>query len=101
MSKRFCKKKKNLTFFKSFLFVIQSSRHHYTVDCGKANKGLFAGILVLVITIISLVLFFALINHPKFKVLAITEVSVARFTLIITSFIAVSIGIFQVLCWAV
>jgi hypothetical protein len=38
----------------------------YSVDCAKANKGLFAGIFVLVLTIISLTLFFALINHPAY-----------------------------------
>lgn len=38
----------------------------YSVDCAKANKGLFAGIFILVLTIISLTLFFALINHPAY-----------------------------------
>ena len=72
------------------------SRHHYTVDCGKANKGLFAGIFTLVLIIISLILFFALINHPAYEVIAITEISVARVILFSTSFVAVLMGIFQV-----
>ena len=73
------------------------SRHHYQVDCAKANKGLFGGIFVLVVTIISLIMFFALINHPDYKAMAVMEVSVARFVLFLMSFVAVLIGIFQVL----
>lgn len=73
------------------------SRHHYTVDCGKANKGLFAGIFLLVLTIISLILFFALINHPAYEVMAFTEISFVRVILFFASFVAVLIGIFQVI----
>jgi len=80
------------------LSASRRSRHHYTVDCGKANKGLFAGIFLLVLTIISLILFFALINHPAYEVMAITEISVARVILFFTSFVAVLMGIFQVCC---
>ena len=77
--------------------IARRSRHHYSVDCAKANKGLFAGIFVLVLTIISLTLFFALINHPAYTKLAIMEVSISRFVLFCLAFIATIIGIFQVL----
>jgi hypothetical protein len=39
------------------------SRHHYSMDCAGANRGLFTGIIILVFTIISLILFFVLINR--------------------------------------
>lgn len=72
------------------------SRHHYSVDCAKANKGLFAGIFVLVLTIISLILFFALINNPEYRAMAIMEVGAARFVLFCMAFVATIIGIIQV-----
>lgn len=72
------------------------SRHHYSVDCAKANKGLFAGIFVLVLTIISLILFFALINNPEYRAMAIMEVGMARFVLFCMAFVATLIGIIQV-----
>lgn len=72
------------------------SRHQYSVDCAKANKGLFAGIFILVGTIISLVLFFALINNPNFRALAIMEVAVSRLLLFCLAFFATLLGIFQV-----
>lgn len=73
------------------------SRHHYSVDCAKANKGLFAGIFVLVLTIISLILFFALINNPEYRAMAIMEVGAARFVLFCMAFVATIIGIIQVM----
>ncbi|KAI9556194.1 hypothetical protein GHT06_018768 [Daphnia sinensis] len=72
------------------------SRHQYSVDCAKANKGLFAGIFILVGTIISLILFFALINNPNFRALAIMEVAVSRLLLFCLAFLATLIGIFQI-----
>lgn len=72
------------------------SRHQYSVDCAKANKGLFGGIFVLVGTIISLILFFALISSPEFRHVAILEVGVTRLVVFCFAFVATLIGIFQV-----
>lgn len=41
-------------------FVSSNSGHHFTIDCSNSHKGLFAGIMVVVLTIISLVMFFVL-----------------------------------------
>nr|CAH0099300.1 unnamed protein product [Daphnia galeata] len=76
--------------------VGRRSRHQYSVDCAKANKGLFAGIFVLVGIIISLVLFYALINNDNFRALAIMEVAVSRLLLFCAAFIATIIGIYQI-----
>ena len=78
--------------------VGRRSRHQYSVDCAKANKGLFAGIFVLVGIIISLVLFYALINNENFRALAIMEVAVSRLLLFCAAFIATLVGIYQVNC---
>lgn len=72
------------------------SPHHYSVDCTKANKGLFIGIFVLVMTIVSMILFFVLIKRDKYRDTAITEVQMSELALYIMTFGAVLIGIVQV-----
>ncbi|XP_076344781.1 proton channel OtopLc-like isoform X2 [Tachypleus tridentatus] len=71
-------------------------RHHYTVDCTNANKGLFTGIIVLVLAIISLILFFVLINKEWYKNLAVMEAHVFELALYILTSIAVVVAIIQV-----
>lgn len=48
--------------------------HHFSVDCSHAHRGLFAGILLIVLTIISLIMFFVLAHNPE-----TTTVSIALF----------------------
>lgn len=43
----------------------RTALHHFSVDCSHAHRGLFAGILVIVLTIISLIMFFVLVNNPN------------------------------------
>ncbi|XP_011868215.1 PREDICTED: otopetrin-2-like isoform X3 [Vollenhovia emeryi] len=73
----------------------RKSPHHYSVDCARAHKGLFVGILILVLTIISLILFFVLISRPELVSLAVTEVNVCELTLYGMSTLATLIGMFQ------
>lgn len=42
-----------------------NSNHHFSVDCSNAHRGLFAGIMIIVLTIISLIMFFVLANEPS------------------------------------
>ncbi|XP_035902074.1 proton channel OtopLc isoform X1 [Anopheles stephensi] len=78
------------------LHPMKRSPHHYSVDCAGAHKGLFIGILILVLTIISLILFFVLISRPEFVSLAVTEVNICELTLYGTTTAATLIGMFQV-----
>uniref|UniRef100_A0A182MN77 Otopetrin n=1 Tax=Anopheles culicifacies TaxID=139723 RepID=A0A182MN77_9DIPT len=78
------------------LHPLKRSPHHYSVDCAGAHKGLFIGILILVLTIISLILFFVLISRPEFVSLAVTEVNICELTLYGTTTAATLIGMFQV-----
>ncbi|XP_012263262.1 proton channel OtopLc-like isoform X2 [Athalia rosae] len=71
------------------------SPHHYSVDCAGAHKGLFVGILILVLTIISLILFFVLISRPELVGLAVTEVNICELTLYGMSTLATLVGMFQ------
>lgn len=72
------------------------SPHHYSVDCTNANKGLFFGIFILVLTIISMILFFVLINRDDYKDMAITEIHLSELILYMMTLAAVLIGIIQV-----
>ncbi|KAJ8870733.1 hypothetical protein PR048_027032 [Dryococelus australis] len=74
----------------------KKSPHHYSVDCAGAHKGLFVGILVLVLTIISLILFFVLISRPEFVSLAVMEVNICELTLYAMTTIATLVGMLQV-----
>jgi hypothetical protein len=55
--------------------VIYSRRQsQFSVDCAQAHKGLFTGILVLAVTVISLIMFFELVGYKHFKDIAILQV---------------------------
>ncbi|XP_023246821.1 otopetrin-2-like isoform X2 [Copidosoma floridanum] len=71
------------------------SPHHYSVDCAQAHKGLFLGILILVLTIISLILFFVLTSRPELVNLAVTEVNICELTLYGMSTLATLVGMCQ------
>ncbi|KAJ8871230.1 hypothetical protein PR048_027536 [Dryococelus australis] len=72
------------------------SLHHFTVDCTSAHKGLFSGVLVLVFTIISLILFFVLNNDPNYKYAAVFEVNVCELVLYIVCTMAVLLCMVQI-----
>lgn len=55
--------------------------HHFSVDCSRAHRGMFAGILVIVLAIISLIMFFVLSAVPAYSNLAILEMTIAEFIL--------------------
>lgn len=81
---------------KSEMNVYKRSPHHYSVDCARAHKGLFVGILLLVLTIISLILFFVLISRIEFVGLAVIEVNICELTLYGMTTLATLIGMWQV-----
>lgn len=78
------------------IHTYKRSPHHYSVDCARAHKGLFVGILILVLTIISLILFFVLISRSEFVSLAVMEVNICELTLYGMSTLATIIGMIQV-----
>lgn len=72
------------------------SPHHYSVDCARAHKGLFVGILILVLTILSLILFFVLTSRAEFVYLAVIEVNICELSLYAMSTIATLLGMLKV-----
>lgn len=53
----------------------QKSAYHFSIDCSKAHRGMFAGIVVIVMTIICLIMYFVLHQHKEYDYLAIKEVT--------------------------
>ncbi|KAH8386600.1 hypothetical protein KR093_001466 [Drosophila rubida] len=55
--------------------VAQKPAHHFSVDCSQSHKGLFFGILIIVMTIISMIMYFVLYTQPGFELIATQEVT--------------------------
>ena len=77
---------------------VTKSAHHYSVDCANANTGLFSGIFVMVLVIISLIVFFVLITSEdeRLKKAAIEVASLTELALYVVTSVAVLIGMCQV-----
>ena len=66
------------------------------IDCTHANTGLFTGIFVMVLVIISLIVFFVLINQEKYRESAIAVASWTELILYGITSLAVLVGMCQV-----
>jgi hypothetical protein len=51
------------------------SAYQFSIDCSKAHRGMFAGIVIIVMTIICLIMYFVLHEQPDYVHLAIKEVT--------------------------
>ncbi|CAG9858619.1 unnamed protein product [Phyllotreta striolata] len=65
------------------------SQSQFSVDCAQTQRGLFAGILLLAVTIISLIMFFELIPVEDKIEIALLQVNIWEGTLYLTATIAV------------
>lgn len=57
------------------------SAHQFSVDCSRAHRGMFAGIIVIVLTIICLIMYFVMYKEPGYEYLAIREVTIVEILL--------------------
>lgn len=55
--------------------VAQKPAHHFSVDCSQSHKGLFFGILIIVMTIISMIMYFVLYTQAGYELIATQEVT--------------------------
>lgn len=55
--------------------VHQKPAHHFSVDCSQSHKGLFFGILIIVMTIIAMIMYFVLYTQPGYELVAAQEVT--------------------------
>ncbi|KAL3266396.1 hypothetical protein HHI36_010573 [Cryptolaemus montrouzieri] len=61
--------------------VERETKSRFSVDCSKAHKGLFSGILVLILTIMTLILYAELQTHDEYIHLGFTMISIWEFLL--------------------
>ncbi|XP_017772758.1 PREDICTED: uncharacterized protein LOC108559895 isoform X2 [Nicrophorus vespilloides] len=76
--------------------VAMAQAQNGKVDCVGASKGLFFGLLLLVGSLICLILFFVLIQHPDLGLLAIYLADVSHCALMAFSIIAIIVGFIRV-----
>lgn len=78
--------------------MVSRSPHHYSVDCNRANKGLFVGIFFLVLTIMSIIINLVLDSREEYREIAHLEVNITEIVLYSSASIAVILGMCQVRC---
>lgn len=71
------------------------SAYHFSIDCSKAHRGMFAGIVVIVMTIICLIMYFVLHEQQEYVPLAIKEVTFYEILLYTVCIIAVGAAFFK------
>ncbi|VEN61276.1 unnamed protein product [Callosobruchus maculatus] len=87
--------------FNSYGGRMLNSNHHFTVDCSNAHRGLFAGIMVIVLTIISLIMFFVFTtasdkdNETERIKIALFEVSTVELLLYLITTLAVGVAMLR------
>jgi type IV secretory pathway TraG/TraD family ATPase VirD4 len=69
--------------------------YHFSIDCSKAQRGMFAGIVVIVLTIISLIMYFVLHKNDEYVLLAIKEVTYYEILLYTVTGCAVLLAFFR------
>ncbi|XP_070504476.1 proton channel OtopLc-like isoform X3 [Chironomus tepperi] len=69
--------------------------YHFSIDCSKAQRGMFAGIVVIVLTIISLIMYFVLHDKEDYLHLAIKEVTYYEILLYTVTGCAVLMAFFK------
>jgi Otopetrin len=74
--------------------ALQNS-HQLSVDCSNANRGMFSGILVIVLTIISLIMYFVLKVEKLYRTSAIIEVTITEMILYTLTGLAVLLAMFK------
>lgn len=66
--------------------------HQFSVDCSRAHRGMFAGILVIVLAIISLIMFYVLSDVPAYHNKATLEISISEILLYLLTSIGVCLA---------
>uniref|UniRef100_A0AAG5DJT8 Otopetrin n=1 Tax=Anopheles atroparvus TaxID=41427 RepID=A0AAG5DJT8_ANOAO len=71
------------------------SAHHFSVDCSRAHRGMFGGILLTVLTIICLIMYFVLYDEPGYEYFAIQEVTIAETLMYTVTAVAVVVAMLK------
>ncbi|KAJ6638666.1 Proton channel OtopLc [Pseudolycoriella hygida] len=71
------------------------SAHQFSVDCSRAHRGMFAGIIVIVLTIICLIMYFVMYKEEGYQHLAIREVTIVEILLYSLTTCAVGLAVWK------
>jgi hypothetical protein len=74
---------------------VQQNSHQLSVDCSNAHRGMFSGILVIVLTIISLIMYFVLKEQELYKTSAVIEVTITEMILYTLTAFAILIAMIK------
>lgn len=66
-----------------------------SVDCSSVNRGMFAGVLVIVLTIISLIMYFVLVDKTGYTQVAIMEITVIEIVMYCLTIVALIAAMFK------
>ncbi|CAD7090748.1 unnamed protein product [Hermetia illucens] len=72
------------------------SAYHFSVDCSGAHKGMFAGILVTVLTIIALIMYFVLQKQEGYSDVAVLEMTICEIIMYSLTILAVIIAMIKI-----
>lgn len=72
------------------------SVYHFSIDCSRANQGIFAGVVTMVLTIICLIIYFVLHENSEYHYIAIREVTFYETVLYSVCVLAVLLAFFRV-----
>lgn len=75
---------------------LKKKQHRMSVDCSNANRGLFFGIFTLVGTIISMIVFFVLVDKPQFSETAVMVVHVSELVLYFLAMVALVVAAWRI-----
>uniref|UniRef100_A0A4Y0BNS3 Otopetrin n=1 Tax=Anopheles funestus TaxID=62324 RepID=A0A4Y0BNS3_ANOFN len=75
--------------------AFSKSAHHFSVDCSRAHRGMFGGILLTVLTIICLIMYFVLYDEPGYEYFAIQEVTIAETLMYALTAVAVVVAMLK------
>ncbi|ETN60126.1 otopetrin [Anopheles darlingi] len=75
--------------------LTSKSAHHFSVDCSRAHRGMFGGILLTVLTIICLIMYFVLYDEPGYEYFAIQEVTIAETLMYTVTAVAVVVAMLR------
>lgn len=71
-------------------------QHRHTVDCAGANRGLFFGIFTLVGVIISMIVFFVLVDKEEYNNTAVMVVHISEVVLYFLALVAVTVAAIRI-----
>uniref|UniRef100_A0A336M5E8 CSON009315 protein n=1 Tax=Culicoides sonorensis TaxID=179676 RepID=A0A336M5E8_CULSO len=65
-----------------------------SVDCSNSHRGIFSGVIIFVLTIISMIMYFVLHDLKDYETTAIQEVSICELVIYLISIIAIGLAMY-------